>query len=84
MDYAAHRSTFAGFVALTKISVLASIAVLQSLALFGLANNAFWWGVLMIVLMMITSAIGLISKGNVKPLIGVVILGFLLMALTLG
>ena len=84
MDYEAHRSTFASFVALTKIAALSCIAVLQALALFGLANNAFWLGVLMILLMMVGAAIGLAAKGNIKPLLGVVILGFIFMALALG
>ena len=84
MDYAAHRSTFAGFVALTKITALATIAILQALALFGLASNGFWLGVLMIVMMMIATAIGIFSKGSVKALVAVVVLGFLFMALTLG
>jgi len=84
MDYAAHKSTFASFVALTKIGALACIAVLQALTLFGIANNAFWLGVLMILLMMVGSAIGLISRGNIRPLLGVVILGFIFMALALG
>ncbi len=84
MDYAAHRSTFASFVSLTKVTVLAAIATLQALALFGLAENAFWLGVLLIVLMMVASAIGLIGKGNIKPLVGVVVLGLVFMALTLG
>ena len=84
MDYPAHRDTFASFVALTKITALACIAVLQSLALFGLATGGFWPGVLMIVLMMVTAGIGIAGKGNIKPLVGVVILGFVLMALKLG
>jgi hypothetical protein len=84
MDYEAHRSTFAAFVALTKVTALGAVAVVQALALFGLANNAFWLGVLMIVLVMAASAIAIIGKGNIKPLIGVVVLGFILMALTLG
>jgi hypothetical protein len=84
MDYDAHKSTFASFVALTKVTTLACIAILQALALFGIAANGFWLGVLMIVLMMAASAIGLIGKGNIKPLIGVVVIGFVFMALTLG
>jgi hypothetical protein len=84
MDYAAHKSTFASFVTLTKITALSCIAILQSLALFGIANNAFWLGVLMILLMMVGAAIAIIGKGNIKPLIGVVILGFVFMALALG
>jgi hypothetical protein len=84
MDYPAHRRTFAGFVSLTKITGLATIATLQALALFGLAANGFWLGALLIVLMMIASAIGLISKGSTMPLVIVVVLGFVFMALALG
>ena len=84
MDYPAHRETFANFVALTKVTALACIAIVQALTLFGIANNAFWLGVLMIVLMMIAATIGLIGKGNIKPLVGVVVIGFIFMALTLG
>jgi pyruvate/2-oxoglutarate/acetoin dehydrogenase E1 component len=40
--------------------------------------------VLMILLMMVGAAIGLATKGNIKPLVGVVILGFIFMALALG
>lgn len=84
MDYAEHDRTFGGFVALTKITVLATIAILQALLLFGIAANGFWLGVLMIVLMMVAATIGVIAKGSVNALIGVVIIGFVLMALTLG
>jgi hypothetical protein len=84
MDYPAHRDTFASFVGLTKITALGCIIVLQSLTLFGLATGGFWLGVLMILLMIIAGGIGLASKGNIKPLVGVVIIGFLFMALKLG
>jgi hypothetical protein len=84
MDYAEHERTYVGFVELTKITVLACIAILQALALFGLAANGFWLGVLMIVLMTAATVVGIISKGSVKALIGVVIIGFVFMALTLG
>jgi hypothetical protein len=84
MDYPEHQRTFAGFVSLTMITTLATIAILQALTLFGIAANGFWLGVLMIVLMMAASAVGLIAKGNIKPLVGVVVLGFVFMALTLG
>lgn len=84
MDYAEHDRTYAGFIALTKITILATIATLQALVLFGIASNAFWLGVLMIVLMTAASVAGLVMKGSVKALVGVVIIGFLLMALTLG
>jgi hypothetical protein len=84
MDYPAHRATFDAFIMLTKVTALSCVAILQALALFGLANNAFWLGVLMIILMMVAAVIGLATKGNIKPLIGVVVIGFILMALALG
>ena len=84
MDYAEHRRTFAAFVSLTKITSLACIATLQALVLFGIAANGFWLGALLLILMMVASAIGLISKGSIAPLVIVVVLGFAFMALTLG
>lgn len=84
MDYPEHRRTFEGFVSLTKITTLATVAILQALVLFGIANNAFWLGVLMILLLSVASVIGLVLKGNIKPLVAVIVLGFVFMALTLG
>lgn len=84
MDYPEHHRTFAGFVALTKVTVLATIATLQALVLFGIADNAFWLGVLMILLMIAASVVAFVTKGSIKALVGVVVIGFVLMALTLG
>jgi hypothetical protein len=84
MDYGEHDRTFAGFVTLTKITTLATIAVLQSLTLFGLAANGFWLGILMILLMLVATTISLLSKGSIGSLVGVVLLGFVFMILTLG
>ncbi len=84
MDYPEHERTYGGFVALTKVGTAATIAILQALVLFGLANNAFWLGVLMIVLTTIASIIGVVAKGDIKALVGVIVIGFVLMALTLG
>jgi len=84
MDYQEHERTFQSFVSLTKISVLATIATLQSLALFGLASDGFWLGMLLLLLMFAASAIAIIAKGSVKALVGTVIIGFLFMALALG
>jgi hypothetical protein len=84
MDYAEHTRTFAGFVALTKVTALATIAVLQALVLFGIAANGFWLGVLMILLMFVATAVSLVMKGSIASLVGVVIIGFVFMVLTLG
>ena len=84
MDYAEHDRTFASFVALTKIVTLATVAILQALTLFGIAMNGFWLGVIQIVLMAVATTIGIIGKGSIKALVGVVILGFVFMALALG
>jgi hypothetical protein len=61
MDYPQHRRTYAAFVSLIRIGALAIIAVLQALALFGLAANGFWLGVLMIVMLVAASAMGFLS-----------------------
>jgi hypothetical protein len=84
MDYPEHERTYAGFLALTKVTILATIATLQALVLFGIATGGFWLGVLMILLMIAASIVAVITKGSVKALIGVVVVGFVFMALTLG
>ncbi len=84
MDYQEHERTFQGFVSLTKVSVLATIATLQSLAIFGLASNGFWLGTLLLLMVFAATAIAIIAKGSVKALVGVVLIGFVFMALALG
>ena len=85
MDYREHERTYSGFITLTKISILASIASLLSLALFSFGGGAgFWWGVVMLVLMAVGTVIGLVAKGATKPLIAINVLGFILLALTAG
>lgn len=84
MDYAEHNRTYDGFIILTKIGTLATIAILQALTLYGLAANGFWAGTLLLVLMLIGTVIGMLTKGSVKALVGVIIIGFILMALLLG
>ena len=85
MDYAEHERTFRGFVALTKITVLATVDSLLALALFAYGGGAgFWLGVLLLLMMTIGVAIGLFAKGSVKPLVVVTIIGFLLFAISVG
>ena len=84
MDYGEHNRTFAGFVRLTQVTVLAAIAILQALTLFGIASTGFWLGALLLVLILAAAVISFATKGSIKALAGVVIIGFLFMALTLG
>ncbi len=85
MDYAEHERTFAGFVALTKIGVLASVITLVALAIFSFGGSwGFWLGTLLLILMMLATAISIVAKGTVRPLVGVAVLGVLLMALSVG
>lgn len=84
MDYPEHERTFAGFVAVTKISILATVAILQALLLFGIAANGFWLGVLLVLLTAVATTIGLAARGSITALVVVVVIGFVFMALTLG
>lgn len=84
MDYAEHERTFNGFIALTKITLLATLIIVQALTLFGVAANGFWLGVLLLVLMLAATIIGLATKGSIHALVGVLVIGFVFMILTLG
>ena len=77
MDYAQHEQTFANFVMLTKLTILATINILIALALYGFGSGGFWLGTLLIVLMIIATAMGLMAKGTVKPLVIVTVIGVL-------
>jgi hypothetical protein len=83
MDYAEHNRTYEGFITLSKVTVIATIAILQSLLLFGIAANGFWLGVVMLILTPIAMIVSFIAKGSIKALVGVVLLGFVFMALAL-
>lgn len=85
MDYAEHERTFRGFVALTKIGILATVDTLLALALFAYGGGAgFWLGVLLLLMMTVGVVIGLVAKGTVKPLVIVTIIGFVLFAMSVG
>ena len=85
MDYAEHERTFRGFVALTKITILATIDTVLALALCAYGGAAgVWFGGLLLLLMTIGVAIGLVAKGTIKPLVIVTIIGFLLFAVAVG
>ena len=85
MDYAEHERTFRGFVALTKIAILATIDTVLALALFAYGGGAgFWLGILLLLLMTVGVVIALMAKGALKPLLIVTIIGFVLFALSVG
>jgi Bacterial aa3 type cytochrome c oxidase subunit IV len=84
MDYAEHTRTFEGFLSLTKVTVVATIAVLQSLVLFGIAAHGFWLGALLLLLIFAGLIVAFATKGSINALLGVVVIGFVFMALTLG
>ncbi len=85
MDYAEHERTYAGFVAFTKIGVVASIITVVALAIFAFGGGwGFWLGTLLLILMMIATVIGLMAKGTVRPLVVVAVIGVLLMALSVS
>ena len=75
MDYAEHDRTYSGFVALTKIGIVNVITIMIALAVFGFGGSwAFSTGVLIVILAIVTAAIGMASKGSViMPVIGLVL-----------
>jgi hypothetical protein len=84
MDYAQHERTYAGFLSLVKITILASIVTLLALALYGFGSGGFWLGSLLVILMIVGVAIGVAGKGTIKPLVIVAIIGFVLLAVSVG
>ena len=84
MDYSQHERTYAGFIAFSKITVLSGIITMIALALYGFGSGGFWLGTILILLMMVAATISIVAKGSIKPLVAVTILGFLMMAVSLG
>ena len=85
MDYDEHEQTFTGFVAFTKLAVIATINILITLAIFAFGGDgAFWIGMLMLLLTVVAAAIGVFTKGSWKPSGVVTVLALLAMILTLA
>ena len=85
MDYDEHERTYSGFLMLTKVGVVATIATLIALALFAFGGGwGFWWGTLMLVLTTIATVIAMMGSGSIRPLVVVSVFGLILMALTAG
>lgn len=84
MDYREHERTYDGFIALTKLTIVATIDIMIALALFAFGTGGFWLGVILTLLTLIGLGIALAAKGSVKPLIGVTIIGLLFFVLSIG
>lgn len=85
MDYAEHERTYSGFIALTKITILAVIDAMLALVLFSFGGGAgFWLGTLLLLLTMIGVGIGIFARGTVRPLVAVTVIGVLLMVISVG
>lgn len=84
MDYAAHERTFASFVALTKITILATVDILIALALYAFGSGGFWLGTLLLFLTTIAVVIALFAKGSIRPLIVVTFIGALFFVLSVA
>jgi hypothetical protein len=84
MDYRQHEETYARFLALTKIVILSCVVTLLALAIAGFGSSGFVIGGLLILLMIIAAALGIFMGGSAKPLVVVTIIGFILLAVTVG
>jgi len=85
MDYDEHEKTFGGFVAFTKLAIIATINILITLAIFAFGGaGAFWIGMLMLILTIVAAAIGVFTKGSWKSSGIVTVLAVLAMILTVA
>ena len=84
VDYPAHERTFAGFIAMTKIIAIGSAITVIALALYGFGSGGFWLGTLLILLMLAAIGISIVSKGSVKALVAVGVIGVIFGILSLS
>jgi Bacterial aa3 type cytochrome c oxidase subunit IV len=84
MDYPAHESTFAGFVAMTKIIAIGSAITVIALALYGFGSGGFWLGTILILLMIAATGISIVTKGSIKALVAVGVIGLIFGVLSLS
>jgi hypothetical protein len=84
MDYEQHRRTYQGFVALVKISVLATAITMIALALYGFGAGGFWLGTILIILMIAGVALAGAFGGSIKPLVVIALIGVLFAAVSLS
>jgi hypothetical protein len=84
MDYQMHRQTYAGFIALIKVGILASIVTLIALALYGFGSGGFWLGTILLVLLFIGCFFSFVGRGAIRPLLVILVIGVILAVLSLG
>ena len=85
MDYNEHEQTYTGFVQFTRLSIIATINILITLAIFGFGGGgAFWIGMVVLLLTLIAAAIGIFTKGSWKPSGAVLVLAVLALILTVA
>lgn len=77
MDYPEHDRTYAGFMEFTKLTIVAVLNILISLILFTL-TDAFWSGLLVLILTLVAVALGFMMRGSYKPSAGVMVIAVLL------
>ncbi len=83
MDHGEHEKTYEGFVAFSKLAVIATINMLISLAIFASGGGgAFWAGMGVLVLAIGAAAAGAFTKGSLKPSGAVCLVAVLAMILT--
>lgn len=85
MDYDEHEQTYTGFVQFTRLSIIATINILITLAIFGFGGGgAFWIGMAVLLLTLVAAAIGIFTKGSWKPSGAVLVLAVLALILTVA
>ena len=84
MDYPEHQRTFSAFISMTKIIAIGSAITLIALALYGFGSGGFWLGTLLILLMMAAVGLSIATKGSVKPLVVVGVIGVIFGILSLS
>ena len=66
MDYPQHEATFEGFWNYTQVTTLAVLNILIVLILMTI-GEAFWFGLLSLILCLLCATIGLVQGGAWKP-----------------
>lgn len=78
MDYAAHQSTYQGFIRFSIIGVIWCLTIVVGLAI-GATGHSWGWGSLMVFLSTVAAAVGIFVKSiDSKAVSGVFVLSLLI------